>query len=110
MQVKMNYVICFCADSRYTTKVFEKLYYCTFCVGRLVALTFSEFFVEEEKIYSTTACMVDDDSRCTYLRSYYYVNIKFIYFAINLNDRIDHTIMTAPLPVRSAKLSMIWLG
>ena len=31
-------------------------------------------------------------------------------FEVGVGSRNDHTIMTAPLPVCSAKLSMIWSG
>ena len=35
-------------------------------------------------------------------------NVIYLYLTIFPFDRKDHTIMTAPLPVCSAKLSMIW--
>ncbi len=37
-------------------------------------------------------------------------NAAVMYCDACVDDRNDHTIMTAPLPVCSAKLSMIWPG
>ena len=37
-------------------------------------------------------------------------HIFFMYFDIRFVCRNDHTTMTAPLPVCSAKLSIVWLG
>ena len=38
------------------------------------------------------------------------ITIRYVIANRSSNVRNDHTIMTAPLPVCSAKLSMIWSG
>ena len=55
-------------------------------------------------------CIVNTSYPLEYKNRRQHTSIFFIYFDIPVMSRNDHTTMTAPLPVCSAKLSIVGPG